>query len=166
MPYIYFLPLVVAVLALIGTFAFFCAMNLVAEIDARGEDAAKFDSVRFHTHYSDRLFINVKISSVIHTLCQVHMSTQADCDRYQCAKMVEQLWHGCCKHSDKLARLLQQTLPCKKLVKHIDAAYYAHDVNRLNQLQGNLCHCKIHDCLCYLLQIQEGKVRGHTFRCS
>ncbi len=54
-----FLPLVVAVLALIGTFAFFGAVNLVAEIDARGEDAAKFDSVRFHTHYNDRVFINV-----------------------------------------------------------------------------------------------------------
>jgi len=55
-----FLPLVVAVLALIGTFAFFGAVNLVAEIDARGKDAAKFDSVRFHTHYNDRVFIKVK----------------------------------------------------------------------------------------------------------
>jgi hypothetical protein len=55
-----YLPLVVAVLALIGTFAFFGAMNLVSEIDARGEDAAKFDSVRFHTHQYGRVFINVK----------------------------------------------------------------------------------------------------------
>ena len=55
-----FLPLAVAVLANIGTFAFFGAVNLVAEIDARGKDAAKFDSVRFHTHQHDRVFINVK----------------------------------------------------------------------------------------------------------
>jgi hypothetical protein len=40
-------------------------VNLVAEIDARGEDAAKFDSVRFHTHYNDRVFINVKKISVL-----------------------------------------------------------------------------------------------------
>jgi hypothetical protein len=55
-----FLPLVVTVLALICTFAFFGAMNLVAEIDARGKDAAKFWSVRFHTHHSSRVFIKVK----------------------------------------------------------------------------------------------------------
>jgi hypothetical protein len=88
---------------LIGTFAFFGAMYLIAEIDARGKDAAKFDSVRFHTHYNDRLFINVKASSLIHTLYQVHMSIQVDCGISQCAKMVEQLWHDCYKHSDKLA---------------------------------------------------------------
>jgi hypothetical protein len=67
-----YLPLVVAVLALIGTFAFFGAVNLVAEVDARGEDAAKFDSVRFHTHQCDRVFIKVKTSSLTHTLYQVH----------------------------------------------------------------------------------------------
>jgi hypothetical protein len=36
-------------------------MHLIAEIDARGEDAAKFWSVRFHTHHSSRVFINVKL---------------------------------------------------------------------------------------------------------
>jgi hypothetical protein len=51
---------------LIGTFAFFGAMHLIAEIDARGKDAAKFDSVRFHTHYSDRLFIKVKWQNLHH----------------------------------------------------------------------------------------------------
>jgi hypothetical protein len=55
-----FLPLAVTVLANIGTFAFFGAMHLIAEIDSRGEDAAKFWSVRFHTHHSSRVFIKVK----------------------------------------------------------------------------------------------------------
>ena len=55
---LFLLPLVVSVLANITSFALFGAMNLIAQIQPRGEHAAKFDlSVGLHVHNYGRVFI-------------------------------------------------------------------------------------------------------------
>ena len=55
---LFLLPLVVSVLASVGTFAFFGFVNLIAQIHARTEHAAKFDlSVGLHVHNYGRVFI-------------------------------------------------------------------------------------------------------------
>ena len=57
---LFLLPLVVSVLASVSTFAFFGAMNLIAQIHARTEHAAKFDlSVGLHVINNVTVFINV-----------------------------------------------------------------------------------------------------------
>ena len=57
---LFLLPLVVSVLASVSTFAFFGAMNLIAQIQPRAEHAAKFDlSVGLHVINNVTVFINV-----------------------------------------------------------------------------------------------------------
>ena len=59
---LFLLPLVVSVLANITSFALFGAMNLIAQIHARTEHAAKFDlSVGLHVHNYGRVFIKSKV---------------------------------------------------------------------------------------------------------
>jgi hypothetical protein len=55
------LPLVVSVLASVGTFAFFGFVNLIAQIHTRAKHAAKFDLiVGLHDTNYVRVFIKIK----------------------------------------------------------------------------------------------------------
>ena len=58
---LFLLPLVVSVLASVSTLALFGFVNLIAQIQPRGEHAAKFDCVvGLHANNYGRVFIKIK----------------------------------------------------------------------------------------------------------